>query len=56
MAKTYKKNGNNIETYESGYISSETVNTLQSERQGCLNVISQMNARIAEIDLMLASK
>ena len=56
MAKTYKKNGNNIETYETGAIVSESISTLEAERQGCLNTIEAMNVRIAEIDLMLASE
>ena len=55
-AKTYKKNGNTIETYETGAIVSESISTLKAERQGCLNTIEAMNVRIAEIDLMLASK
>lgn len=53
MAKTYKKNGNVIETYESDAVTSDAISALQGERQGCLNVISNMNARIAEIDIML---
>ena len=56
MAKTYKKSGNTIETYESGAIITEAISTLKAERQGCLNTIEAMNVRIAEIDLMLASK
>jgi len=55
MAKTYKKSGNTIETYESGPVIIEEISTLQAERQGCLNTIAAMNARIAEIDIMLSA-
>ena len=56
MAKTYKKNGNNIETYETGAIVSESISTLEAERQGCLNTIEAMNVRIAEIDILLGAE
>ena len=56
MAKTYKKNGNNIETYETEAIVSESISTLEAERQGCLNTIEAMNVRIAEIDILLGAE
>ena len=53
--KTIVKSGNKIIISES--VTTELdVSALQGERQGCLNVIAANNARIAEIDLMLASE